>query len=821
MANAQLGSAYVSIFPVMKGFRKAVTNELGAAGKQGASQFQDTMTRGGRTSGQTLATQFTRAFTGSTSSLGNETLTALQANVTKAEGAYSASMGKMRDAAGQLRVAQTRLNELQESGKASATQIARAEEQVASALRKTEAAAQTADAKYRALAQAQNTLNQATKEYASATSGATATAATGWEGVKQRISGMASSLASNVGPGLENLKTAFSATFSVLGTAATAAGTAIASGLVSQTSAAISRMDTINNFPKIMASYFGYGAEESASAVKLISDELDTLPLRLNDVLSNMQQFLPSLSRLGYSADDAAKFTLGLSESLLAAGADTVQVQSTILQLSQAMARGKFDGAEMNTVFTNMSGVMNKMAQDFLGTGASVEELRAALKSGTVSTEDFAGYFVTNMDTSKEAAEDMTQGVGTALYKLQTGFQKADVSIMAPFAEDITSFAVTAKADIETAGTVIGEQLGRIRNNTDGAGTTFSGMIPILGALVGAFAPLLANLPVIGTLFGGLASAGAPVVAAVGAIIGVFIGMWTNSENLRNSISHLWERIQEAAGILGESSAFHTAVTTAGNVFAWIMGRAGDLLAIFINVFADSIPMFGQIFENVFNLMVGIVNGFIDAWKWAKQAIPDAIEWIKQHVTALGDKFTSFKNRVSETIGNVIDTIKGLPGRILSAIGNLGSLLYNTGKDLIQGLINGILSKIAGIGDTITSGLGNAVSKAKSFLGIASPSKLMAKQVGAPLAAGVAQGVTNATPKMLSSIDNDLAKVEHLAYNVPVNWAARAKYNTAGTMSTGAAFGGKVVNQTVNVRATDPNSVLAVLESRQRAALGV
>src|SRR5690606_39863705 len=52
------------------------------------------------------------------------------------------------------------------------------------------------------------------------------------------------------------------------------------------------------------------------------------------------------------------------------------------------------------------------------------------------------------------------------------------------------------------------------------------------------------------------------------------------------------------------------------------------------------------------------------------------------------------KNAVSNGIRGVINFVRGLPGKIVSALGNLGSLLVNAGKSIINGLLNGLKSAV-------------------------------------------------------------------------------------------------------------------------------
>jgi hypothetical protein len=95
---------------------------------------------------------------------------------------------------------------------------------------------------------------------------------------------------------------------------------------------------------------------------------------------------------------------------------------------------------------------------------------------------------------------------------------------------------------------------------------------------------------------------------------------------------------------------------------------------------------------------------------------------------------------VNRVLG-LVSYVRGMPGRIKSALGGLGSLLYNSGRNVVTGLWNGI----KGMGGWLK---GQLIGWAKSTipgpiakaLGIGSPSKVLADEVGHWLPAGVAKG---------------------------------------------------------------------------------
>ena len=92
--------------------------------------------------------------------------------------------------------------------------------------------------------------------------------------------------------------------------------------------------------------------------------------------------------------------------------------------------------------------------------------------------------------------------------------------------------------------------------------------------------------------------------------------------------------------------------------------------------------------------------------------------------------------------GEVLAWVGGLPGRISSAIGNLGSLLVDKGRDVVLGLWNGIQSMGSWLRSTLTSWAKDLVpGPIAKALGIASPSKVMARDVGRWIPAGLVKGI--------------------------------------------------------------------------------
>lgn len=134
-----------------------------------------------------------------------------------------------------------------------------------------------------------------------------------------------------------------------------------------------------------------------------------------------------------------------------------------------------------------------------------------------------------------------------------------------------------------------------------------------------------------------------------------------------------------------------------------------------------------------------------------------AIQWIVEHWSEIVSFFsTSWNNIVSffqtalSNIGNAVSTgvtnvvnfFRELPGNIMKAIGNLGTMLVETGRNMIQGLLDGAGSLLGSIGSFFLSKLpGWIVEPFKAALGIHSPSRVFI-QFGKNIGQGLIKGLT-------------------------------------------------------------------------------
>lgn len=219
-----------------------------------------------------------------------------------------------------------------------------------------------------------------------------------------------------------------------------------------------------------------------------------------------------------------------------------------------------------------------------------------------------------------------------------------------------------------------------------------------------------------------------PIGWVIAAIVGLGLLIWANWDKIKAWTLAAWDWIWAKIKGVGQLMLdFFLNFTLYGLIIKhWDKIKAGTAAAW--NWVWGKIKGFGT---SIYNTVVGFVAGVIKAWDKLKFQI--ALKMIA-----------------------LAAYVSGLPGRIRGALGNMGSLLLQKGKDVVRGLWQGIQdmggwikSKIMGWASSVIPG---PIAKA---LGISSPSKVTAAQ-GRWIGRGLIDGLTG-TGKQVKSAAQRLA----------------------------------------------------------------
>jgi phage-related protein len=268
-------------------------------------------------------------------------------------------------------------------------------------------------------------------------------------------------------------------------------------------------------------------------------------------------------------------------------------------------------------------------------------------------------------------------------------------------------------------------------------------LLPLLAEMVATSLPFL--IPLLIRLVEGVTKCITVVSVFVGWIVQIitWIGNWIvtigqllqGNEEAKQRLSEIWETIKTA---IGNAVEF---------IRAWIAEK------------------FGQAIE------------FIkDAWERAKQFTVE--------------KWNALKQAVSDKIGEVIEFVRQMPGKIVSALGDLGSLLINAGKKVIEGFISGITSGFQKVKDT----LGRLTSMLPDWKGPSSLDKIILFGNGQLVITGFIKGLESkydAVESSLHSFTGRLSGMVDLAA-VGSGFGFNGQFGIHGTINTNVTVEVKV-----------------------------
>lgn len=308
------------------------------------------------------------------------------------------------------------------------------------------------------------------------------------------------------------------------------------SGITSHLGSAISRLDTLKNYPLVMQS-LGVGAEEAQASIQLMSDRLQGLPTRLDDMSSTVQGIYAATDKYGVSLETATEAGLALNDMLLAGGGSTQVASAAMEQFRQMLSKGKPDMQDWKSLLQAAPGQMNQLAQSMLGPTATANDLYAALGGGgaeaTISMEQLLeGIIALDQEGGEgfaslsDQAAEAQGGIGTAMANMENAVTKGLANVMdAVGRENIVAVFDGIKGSINDA-------FGVVVDVAEVAGPIAKGVFDAFSDAPAALLPAAGGLAAIASAVTGLPSAAKGLTGVSEAVFK--LAESTGSEGLLN-----------------------------------------------------------------------------------------------------------------------------------------------------------------------------------------------------------------------------------------------------------------------------------------------
>ncbi|MFB8167328.1 hypothetical protein ACFC60_05150 [Kitasatospora purpeofusca] len=306
-----------------------------------------------------------------------------------------------------------------------------------------------------------------------------------------------------------------------------------------------------------------------------------------------------------------------------------------------------------------------------------------------------------------------------------------------------------------------------------------------LRALVLAFGVTMAGWDMLAT---GAVAAWHAVQAAWDGLTSATSSAWSS---VKSWTSETWASVR--SWVSDAASSVGSAVSSAWrNVSSWTSSTWGSVTAWTSSSWAS---VTSSVSSAVSSTGSAVAAGWRNVTSWTSSA------W-NSCVSTVSSAWSSTASAVTTGIGNVVSLVAGLPGKILGAIGDLGSLLYDKGKSAIQGLINGMKSiNVGSIASGIVSSL-NPFKSAAPAPQAAAPRSLMA----APMAFAAMPAAAYASPleQALRPVASGLRSLDSYGYGQRA--AAGLRHPDAASKGAGRERYGTAI--TVNARTNaDPHEI--------------
>ena len=813
--GSELGSAHVSIFPQMKGFRQNVAKETGKA----VSDMKNSFSKGfnGAQQGKRIGSAFKSGFNNGAAELNSEALKSFKKDVAQASQKNTDALLKFKAASVQVQAAQEKLNAATQKYGADSTQAQAAAIKLEQAQIRQKAASDNLKAASDNLKTAQGRLKDLETQLASEADKSRnvfVRMASGFVSVGRQVAGTVPGvnsamrkISSTAGEVTSNIKSKFSAVWNALPegarNAATKAGSALHSGLSKASGFASKAVSGIGNAAKGMATVVSGAATAAAAYLVNFGRQSVDAALKAGEVTAKFQQ----VAKNNNWADEEQKSLLGLNKTLgqtgvVSAGtlkaaqaqlgtfaltADQVKTLTPALADMIANNKGYNATAQDGVQIANLLGkVMTGSATALSKYGVTMTDAqKKVLQEGSASEKaamaaqvleaNFGGinkalaqtpqgkmtilqHEIAGLKTS--VGNDLIAafgGVGGAVIKM---VQAVEPLITALF-DKIAQLAQKIGPPLEKVFGVVADKIGKIDfNGFAGHLSGLSGPIAAVTGLLGA-AGLggalkgLSGVPVIGDMLKGLGGVLTGLGGPITLVIGALAGLIATSPQLRAQFGEMLQNV-----FVSLQQAFQMLQPSIQALMTALSQLAAAVMPVITNLVGQIIPLLTPIISTLVGALVPAIQGILTVVTTVIQAITPAIQGVQPVVTAVVAAITAVIQALMPVISQISSLITDVVAAITPVIQGLEPLVTTVVQaitSVIQALVP-VIQALAPLVSTIIS----------AIVGFISSTLLPTIQAMLPFIQGIIGGITMVVKGIVNVIQGVINLVTGLIHG---NWS--------------------------------------------------
>lgn len=787
--GSELGSAHVSIFPQMKGFRQNVAKETGKA----VSDLKNAFSKGfnGVQQGKQIGSAFKNGFSSGAAELNSETLKSFKKDVAQASQKNTDALLKFKAAGVQVQAAQEKLNAATQKYGADSTQAQAAAIKLEQAQIRQKAASDNLKAASDNLRATQGRLKDLETQLASEADKSRnvfSRMASGFVSVGRQVAGTIPGVNSamrkigtTAGEVTSSIKSKFSAVWNALPegarNAAVKAGSALHSGLSKASGFASKAVSGIGNAAKGMATVVSGAATAAAAYLVNFGKQSVAAALKAGEVTAKFQQ----VAKNNNWTDEEQKSLLSLNKTLGQTGvisggtlkaaqaqlgtfaltADQVKTLTPALADMIANNKGYNATAQDGVQIANLLGkVMTGSATALSKYGVTMTDAqKKVLQEGSASEKaamaaqvleaNFGGinkalaqtpqgkmtilqHEIAGLKTS--VGNDLIAafgGIGGAVIKM---VQAVEPLITALF-DKIAQLAQKIGPPLEKVFGAVADKISKINfSGFTGQLSGLSGPIAAVTGLLGA-AGLggalsgLSGVPVIGGLlskFGGVLSGlGGPVTLVIGALAGLI----ATSPQLRSEFGTMLQNV-----FVSLQQAFQMLQPSIQTLMTALSQLAAAVMPVITNLVGQIIPLLTPIISTLVGALVPAIQGILTVVTTVIQAITPAIQGVQPVVTAVVAAITAVIQALMPVISQISSLITDVVAAITPVIQGLEPLV----TEVVQAIVS-VVQALMPVVQALQPLVAGVIS---AIVGFISTTLLPTIQAMLPFIQGIINGIT-------------------------------------------------------------------------------
>ena len=531
------------------------------------------------------------------------------------------------------------------------------------------------------------------------------------------------------------------------------------------------------------------------------------------------------------SFDEYANYEqlIGGMEMLYGDAASTVMANAEAAFRTAGLSANEY----METVTSFSASLINSL-------GGDTERAAALADQALRDMSDNANRMGTDMEMIQSAYRGFARGNWTMLDNLSLGFSgsREGMEQLLAKAEELSGveYDIDSYADIVEAIHVVQTDMGITGATAEEAATTIQGS---LNATAAAWTNLLTHLADenadIPALLGNLFSSATNVIRNIGQRIPIVLTQMFQAipsalQGMGDLFAPLVPALLEIApGLLqsfttmlvqlanGIPQALPSIIAGAAQLFQGLLLALIQVMPELTNGLMTALSsLVTVLIDNVPNFLQGALDMFNTLWQAIITVGPEVLSNI---ISLLGDLLAhvlaeapSMLANAGQLLGQIaaavinavpeaITAMAGLLQQVFDEVSNFD--LLQAGKDLMQGLIDGIGSMASQVWNAVTGAVQGAIDGALSLLGIASPSKVF-RQIGEYTMEGFAEGIDDASAQARLAVADATAGITASVQTGMVGAAA-------GGVSYYIYFNDTTVNDTPAIRREVDDFVLTML----------